>query len=341
MSPLEKNWSYEDLEPVHMCPYCGSRDRTIAYKQVQDWSFYCAPGKWDYWDCVNCQSLYLDPRPTLLTIGAAYAKYYTHGKVESNFSVQSIKTRLKNECLSQKLNANIQPRLYEIKLLDWAVAYIGKRVPVPFGWALLAGRSKGSFLDVGCGSGLTVSLASNLGWDSIGIEIDPAAVREAQRSGLKILEGGYTQLTQFQGKFDCIMCSHVLEHVHDPLDLLSKLKLAMKTNGILLLSLPNALSPMRYHFGANWRGLEAPRHISIPSEFHLLKILSKAGFSVKSTSGSGFDTAAESFRIERRGKELNRQDFAKARQLENRSLNVEQANDFINFVCELSIVNSK
>lgn len=337
-SPLDGYWPEKDLERVNECPYCGSYERSLAYEDVQDWSFDCAPGKWSYWDCVVCQSLYLDPRPTQMTIGAAYATYYTHSNGESESFLRSIKERLRNECLSQKLDANIQPRLHLTKLLNGVVAIIGKRVSVPFGWTSLAGRPKGSFLDVGCGAGFTVALAQQLGWDAMGLEIDPAAVHEARRFGLNILEGNYAQLTQFEGQFDCIMCSHVLEHVHEPRDLLAKLKSAIKPGGLLLLTLPNALSPMRRHFGANWRGLEAPRHISIPTESKLSQLLSEAGFTIKSVAGTGFETAAESYRIQRRGRILSDQDLTQARQLEMRSLSATTENDLIKFVCEKDIV---
>jgi 2-polyprenyl-3-methyl-5-hydroxy-6-metoxy-1,4-benzoquinol methylase len=137
------------------------------------------------------------------------------------------------------------------------------------------------------------------------------------------------------------MCSHVLEHVHEPRDLLAKLKIAIKPGGVLLLTLPNALSPMRSHFGNNWRGLEAPRHISIPSELRLSKLLTEAGFSIKSIAGTGFETAAESYRIQRRGKVLSRLDVTKARQLEMQSLSAPAGNDFIQFICEAEAVGPK
>ena len=133
-SPLDQKWPAESLERVDICPYCGSHERTLAFRDVQDWTFSCAPGKWNYWDCVNCQSLYLDPRPTRSTIGAAYAKYSTHGTAEPVSSFHVLQERLRNECLSQKLNANIEPRLHLPKLLGGLIALIGKRVVVPFGW---------------------------------------------------------------------------------------------------------------------------------------------------------------------------------------------------------------
>ena len=337
-TPLDQEWPAEGLEPVDACPYCDSPQRTLAYGNVQDWSFHCAPGKWNYWDCVSCQSLYLDPRPTRSTIGAAYARYYTHYSTEPVSFLQAMKTRLRNECLSQKLNADIKPRLYLPKLLNGVVAGIGQRVVMPFGWTVLANRPKGRFMDAGCGAGQTVALARQFGWDAMGLEIDPTAVRTAQESGLTILEGTYEELAQFEGQFDCIMCSHVLEHVHDPRDLLAKLKLALKPGGLLLLTLPNSLSALRHHFGANWRGLEAPRHLAIPSQPRLMQLLTESGFSIQSMADNGIETAAESCRIQRRGAVLNRQDIVMAHQLDIQPLATAAAdNDFIKLVCEVSV----
>lgn len=337
-SPLDDPWPVENTERVDTCPYCGSHERTLAYKDVQDWSFNCAPGKWNYWDCVSCQSLYLDPRPTRSSIGAAYAKYYTHGSDGAVSFMQVMKTHLRNECLSQKLSVNIEPRLHLPKLLGGLLALIGKRVAVPFGWTFLASRPRGSFLDVGCGAGLAVRFAQQLGWEAMGLEIDPAAVREARRTGLNIVQGTYEQLTQYERQFDCIMCSHVLEHVHEPHDLLAQLKVAIKPGGVILLALPNSLSAMRRHFGANWRGLEAPRHLSIPSESRLLQLLVESGFLVESVAGSEIGTAAESYRIQRRSLVLSRHDIAKARQHDSYPPAESGGNDFIQFVCVASVV---
>lgn len=333
-SEIDQPWPVIDLEQVDACPYCGSRERRLAYGDVQDWSFYCAPGKWHYWDCLNCQSLYLDPRPTRSSVGSAYAKYYTHSVAEPGSFLHALKARLRNECLSLRLGADIEPRLHLPKLMSGLIALVGKWVGEPFGLMTLANRPKGRFMDVGCGAGLAVAAARQLGWDAMGIEVDPVAVREAQRADLNILEGTYEQLTRYPHQFDCIMCTHVLEHVHDPRDLLVKLRMAIKPGGVLLLSMPNSLSALRRHFGANWRGLEAPRHLSIPSEPQLIQLLVDFGFSVRSLADNKTETAADSYRIQRRGAAINRQDIAKARKLNIAPLATPFGNDFIKLVCE-------
>jgi 2-polyprenyl-3-methyl-5-hydroxy-6-metoxy-1,4-benzoquinol methylase len=336
-SPIDQAWPEEGLERVEACPYCDSHRRTLAYKDVQDWSFNCAPGKWDYWDCEDCKSLYLDPRPTPPSIGLAYVQYYTHGNSEPPSFLYGMKARLRNESLSKTLNANIGPRLNLPSLFNGVVELIGKRVVMPFGWRLLAELPKGRFIDVGCGAGQTVDLARQLGWDAMGIEIDPAAVHAAQKTGLNILEGDYNELTKYEQQFDCIMCSHVLEHVHQPRDLLKKLQSALKPGGVLLLTLPNSLSALRRHFGTDWRGLEAPRHLCIPSEPQLIQILKNAGFTLKSLADNNTDTAAESYRIQRRGISSATEDAKKASELQISPLSFPNGNDFIKLVCYFSV----
>ena len=331
--PLDLDWPKSDLEDVHQCPYCLSEKRTLAYQNVQDWSFQCARGKWTFWECSNCESLYLHPRPTLASIGSAYSKYYTHGGGGTIFSLEAFKARLKNECLSYKLKVNIEPRLHLPAFSQGIVVRIGKFVHAPFGWDLLGEREKGRLMDIGCGDGRTVAWARLQGWDAMGIEIDPAAVRQAQKLGLNVIEGTYERLSDYRQAFDCIICSHVLEHVHTPIDLLHRIQLAIKPGGKLILTLPNAQSALRHHFGVDWRGLEAPRHIAIPSQTQLLALLTQAGFIVESHADNFLATAAESYRIRRRGKLMSVRDLSMARQLDILPLATPNGNDFIKFIC--------
>lgn len=144
-------------------------------------------------------------------------------------------------------------------------------MPMPFGWRELESLSRSRFLDVGCGSGQTVALTKQLGWQATGLGVDPLAVREARLGGLDIVEGTFEQLFNFEGKLDCVMCSHVLKHVHQPLQLLALLHASLRPGGALLLTLPNVLSAVRQHFGVNWRGLG-----SAPTSVHPSATLSPA-----------------------------------------------------------------
>lgn len=331
--PLKRPWPAEGLESVPACPVCGHSERSLAYSDVQDWSFFSAPGSWTYWDCAHCQALFLDPRPTPATVGNAYQSYYTHAEAGRLSLLTRLKGRARNEALSQQLATSVEPRLPALLRVPPLVGWLSRRVVVPFGWRELASLPRGRFLDVGCGSGQTVALAQALGWQAAGIEVDPLAVQEARRRGLDIIEGTVEQLSEQVGQLDCVMCSHVLEHVHQPLQLLTLLHASLRPGGVLLLTLPNALSVVRRHFGADWRGLEAPRHLCIPALPYLLQCLAAAGFSVESRCDARAETVAESLRIQRRARTLARRDIAEARALNLQPADPHTDADFIKLVC--------
>ena len=74
----EDSWPDNELELLKYCPVCGSRERELLHTGLRDRVFGVAPGDWTLHRCLECQSAYLDPRPTLATIGQAYTNYYTH-----------------------------------------------------------------------------------------------------------------------------------------------------------------------------------------------------------------------------------------------------------------------
>lgn len=307
-SPLNESWPAHGLEEVPLCPFCASNERTLAFKDVQDWSFYTAPGKWVYWDCQTCGSLYLDPRPNEATIGKAYQTYYTHGTGTLS-SLAQIKTRIKNECFSHWLGTNLEPRLHLPSRLALVLAPFRGLLIVPFGLKEIVELPKGKLLDIGCGSGDMLKTARSLGWNASGLEIDPDAVRYAQSQGLKVLQGSFHDAQKIDDVFDCIVCSHVLEHVHQPNTLLDLLAEKLAPGGVLLLSLPNSKSHLREMFGESWRGIEAPRHLAIPSLNQMQNALMDRGFAAIEQTDVHFATYLESNRIKNRKLKTGHWDF--------------------------------
>ena len=316
------------------CPYCHAGERTLAHRDIQDWSFYGAPGKWNYWECSRCQSLYLSPRPTPASLARAYGAYYTHRVTGRESLVRWLKERIVNEGASQKLKVDLRPRLYLPRALAWMVRPMTWRVVEPFEIAELLTLPAGRLMDVGCGHGYMLMVARQLGWQAVGLESDPAAVRAARARGVEVLEGSYARLTEFPQQLDCVICSHVIEHLYDPQDAIVKIAEALTPGGTLLLSSPNATSLVRTHFRDDWRGLEAPRHLSIPSMRQLEANLRDAGFHVRQRPLTRLWTAAESSRIRRRGTRLAARDRAVAAKLEAETeFSSERQYDFVEFTC--------
>jgi len=295
---VSDTWPADGMEGVLQCPFCGASGRKLAYADVEDWAFGCAPGRWNYWNCDHCRSLYLHPRPNARTIGAAYSRYYTH--VASSGGVVALKQRVRNEYWSQTWGTSLQPRLGLPTWLGWTLGWLKSYIAEPFALRQWVSQPKGLLIDVGCGNGDKLKQAAQLGWQTLGIEMDASAAQAATAQGLSVLHGGYELLDGYKGHADCILCSHVLEHVHQPVTMLRMLIASLKPQGILLLSAPNASSELRFHYGENWRGLEAPRHLAIPDSSWLINWLRQEGFTCTQVPSYPLETAAESERIRRR-----------------------------------------
>jgi 2-polyprenyl-3-methyl-5-hydroxy-6-metoxy-1,4-benzoquinol methylase len=122
--------------------------------------------------------------------------------------------------------------------------------------------SGGRVLDVGCGSGAFLELAVSAGWDAVGLEVDPEAVRSAQSRGLDVRQGEIDTLLGSGERFTVITVSHVLEHVHEPLRLLKACRALLEPRGWLWLEVPNFEAPGRSRFGCDWLHLDPPRHLT-------------------------------------------------------------------------------
>jgi SAM-dependent methyltransferase len=99
-------------------------------------------------------------------------------------------------------------------------------------------------LDVGCGTGVLGRALKNEHPERYveGIthaELEAALARESLDrvivADLEVTDFGHL------GQFDCVICSHVLEHLRNPVDVLSRLGTLLAVGGIILIALPNVL----------------------------------------------------------------------------------------------------
>jgi 2-polyprenyl-3-methyl-5-hydroxy-6-metoxy-1,4-benzoquinol methylase len=109
-------------------------------------------------------------------------------------------------------------------------------------------------LDAGAGGGEVVYVLRSLGFDASGLEPDEQYARHARETLGVPVATGFVQDAAFPaGAFDVVTMYHALEHVEDPLAILSRLRGWMAGQGVLLIEVPNVeavcLAPgHRFHF---------------------------------------------------------------------------------------------
>jgi methionine biosynthesis protein MetW len=95
-------------------------------------------------------------------------------------------------------------------------------------------------LDVGCGDGFVFRVARARFQRVFGCDVALAALRRAQRAGMRTVCADLAGSLPYEdGAFDCITCLEVIEHVADPLHLLTELRRVLKSGGTLIITTPN------------------------------------------------------------------------------------------------------
>lgn len=269
-------WTVGDLEDVPNCPSCLSETASLLYSNLIDQE-EGVPGQWTIMRCNLCESLYLRNRPSRSAVGKAYARYYTHVPSEVENSAYTgltwkwriidgyLRSRFGDASRNRsKLGNMLVQILFPVRLqLD----YLYRHLP----------ESPGRLLDVGCGNGAYLTRANRAGWDVWGVEPDPKAAEAARAAGHSVHEGTLDSLPSI-GKFDFITLSHVLEHVHDPHELLGQCRDLLNPEGILWIAVPNAKGVGHRIFKSHWQPLEVPRHLVMPSASAITELLKEAGF---------------------------------------------------------------
>ncbi len=103
-------------------------------------------------------------------------------------------------------------------------------------------RKKGKLLDIGCGTGEFLFVASGMGYDVEGIDFNKNAITFAkQKLGLSnvFATNLYDFLKDKKERYDIVTIFEVIEHVSDPGTFIDLARSALKKGGLLVISTPN------------------------------------------------------------------------------------------------------
>jgi SAM-dependent methyltransferase len=225
--------------------------------------------------------LWLDPAPLPGDLALAYESYHTHARpmagplalrtflrwVKEGHYATRFGYAVRGVAMKRLLALALRARPHVAERLDHLIL----RLPPCPG---------GRVLDIGCGEGRTLEQLRDLGWQVEGVDFDPRAVRSAVARGVPARLGTLADQHYPDGGFDAVVNSHILEHVPDPVAFLSECRRVLRPGGRLVLLTPNAKSLGHARFGADWRGLEPPRHLQVFTPDSLRRAAETAGLRV-------------------------------------------------------------
>ncbi len=125
---------------------------------------------------------------------------------------------------------------------------------------ILQFKKKGSALEIGCSTGLMLSLLKDKGFNVEGVEISKKAARMAQKRGIDVIIKPFEEIF-FKKKYDLIIFNHTLEHLKNPFQALEKSQKILIKNGLLYIDLPNFDSLSASFLKKKWPYLLPDEHL--------------------------------------------------------------------------------
>lgn len=221
------------------------------------------PGKFSEYRCSTCSLVRVYPKLSNAKLKKYYpsTNYYSYrgGKKQGTFA---------------NLRAYLISHMYAPTVLS---RIIGLFISVP---AMPSSATPGRVLDIGCGSGETLSLLKSIGWDVYGMDIDPKAIEIAHANSVENARvGTYEQLSRYKNNyFDAIRLYHVIEHLDDPANCMRLAYKKLKPGGELIIGTPNGSSILARIGKQYWYNLDCPRHLYVFNPPTLTSLAKNCGF---------------------------------------------------------------
>jgi len=276
------------LEEVPDCPLCGSAESRFLFTAAD--RLHRLPGEFPVVECSACTLVRLRTRPSRSGLTSFYPSEHYYSYQAPVSSMNTIKARgfsrwirdgIRDSVL-QSLNYRVPPLRWWQRLLQRSFVALFHNPAVYDLRGFPPYVESGRALDVGCGNGSYLSYLKYHGWNVAGIEISDKAAKAARNTfGIDVFVGELDGAPWGAGSFDFISIRHVVEHVADPVALLSRAAELLKDGGAIYVETPNTNSVGFRRWRTYWLHLDAPRHLVLFSPDTIKMAAAQAGLVVR------------------------------------------------------------
>jgi SAM-dependent methyltransferase len=238
------NWCPEKgMQQVEICPSCHGKS-IVRFESASH-----AGKLLQYWICGSCGLVFQSPRPGETDLQAFYREGYRS-------LCQETEQPIKKDLVMQSTRAAL------------AVQMIRKDIPL-ITRHLDIGSSSGAFL---------LAVREVYGNKMVGVEPGEGYRSFSQQQGIATYASLDELLVDEGGGFDFVSMLHVLEHLSEPVQVLTDLKRShLKPGGYLLIEVPNLYEHESFEFA----------HLYAFSPSSLRGLVERAGFEVQWTKTHG------------------------------------------------------
>lgn len=211
--------------------------------------------------CEDCGTLFVGRDPATIDFRALYSKAYFTGGSDAVFADYVGQESVRR--------AHARRRL-------WMLRHLPPRLP-----------PRGRLLDVGCAAGFFLAEARAF-YDVQGVELSEWASTYARdRLRLPVSTGTLQEARLPAQHFDVITLWDVIEHVPDPVPLLTEAARVLRPGGRLVLTTGDWGSAYAQSRGAAWHLMEPPWHLTMFSRATMMRAGERAGLRVLHCASEG------------------------------------------------------
>lgn len=274
------------MSQTYACVFCAGAEPARRFTSRE--MLYGTRATFDYFECAACASLQIAAIPDDLARHYP-GDYYSYDRKQTPFLKRA------RQAVRNWLMLFAPAPINEI-----ATGSKGDRVLLFLSYAGVSLSSR--ILDVGCGGGALLNGLARAGMKRLA-GIDPFITGDfTTAEGVPVAK---RSIREDEGEHDIIMFNHSLEHVPDPRGDLAAARAKLSADGCCMVRIPVAGTQTANAFGADWYGLDPPRHLALPTVAGMKALAEHAGFKVERVE---FDSNATQFigsELYRRGIALN------------------------------------
>lgn len=247
------------------CMLCGNTADNVLY-QVKELQLGLDE-YFNYQFCGSCGSM------QLLDVPGNLGKYYPN---EDYYSFKlDLNIREKADTL-RKIKADYL--LFGKNKLLGSLLSIGYKLPEQMQWMKdMKAKYDDAILDIGTGNGSLLARLFQFGFTNL-TGIDPFINESHEYGSIRILK---KDIYQVKEQYDVVMMHHSLEHMFEPQRVLQQAMQITKPGGAVMIRIPIMGNYGWQQYGVFWCGIDAPRHIFIPSEKQMRRMVQEAGFTIE------------------------------------------------------------
>jgi SAM-dependent methyltransferase len=256
-------------EQCHCC-VCGNQNNVVRLRTMEMLQRRGVP--FNLVGCSGCQHVFVNPRPTLDSIGWFYPQEY--GPHQAITSVPQNPPSLAKPGPPSRNKTRFFRKIPGLKrLFQWLMESDSAVIPNPKSLDSLA-------LEVGCGAGGFLDQLKGSGWQTQGLEPADLPAQRCRARGLDVKTGSLENALLPTNHFEAVFAWMVLEHLHAPELAMQKIANSLTANGVFTFSVPNYGCWEPRFFGRCWYGIELV-HLNYFTLQDLRTMTSQAGLKIE------------------------------------------------------------